>query len=137
VGQTGNGAREPRLIASRSRILVAEDEPELREFVVEVLRAAGYEVEEVKNGVEALEAIRRVPPAVLVLDVQMPVMDGLDVLRALRDEGVGPLPVVVMTAGTRVSSLPGVGPVFIKPLNVESFMRAVETLAATRRLKPT
>src|SRR5437588_8956648 len=78
-------------------ILEVEDEPSLRELVAEVLGMVGYSVETAVNGQEALEKIERTHPALILLDMRMPVLDGWGVARKLRERG-NQIPIVVMTA---------------------------------------
>jgi two-component system response regulator MprA len=86
----------------RARILVAEDDRAVRESLVRALQLEGYTVVATANGGEALEAIRQATPHVLLLDVSMPVVDGLTVCRVLRSEG-NQLPVLMLTARTETS----------------------------------
>lgn len=79
-----------------ARVLVAEDSPTQAQFVNFLLRDAGHEVELVVNGVEALAAVRRQLPDIVVTDMQMPQMNGLELVEALRAEFPG-LPVVLNT----------------------------------------
>jgi len=69
---------------SAARILVVDDDPRLREVVRYALSRAGFAVEEASDGVEALDALRRSPADLVVLDVLMPEMDGIEVCRTLR-----------------------------------------------------
>ncbi|HEY8207949.1 MAG TPA: response regulator transcription factor [Myxococcaceae bacterium] len=78
-------------MAEQPRVLVVDDDPHLREVVGFALGQAGYAVEEVADGRAALEAFRRRPPALLVLDVMMPEMDGLEVCRAVRQQSRVPI----------------------------------------------
>ncbi|HYV44555.1 MAG TPA: response regulator transcription factor [Myxococcaceae bacterium] len=78
-------------MADQPRVLVVDDDPHLREVVGFALRQAGYAVEEAADGRAALEAFRRRPPALLVLDVMMPEMDGLEVCRAVRQQSRVPI----------------------------------------------
>jgi two-component system OmpR family response regulator len=78
-------------VAEQSRVLVVDDDPHLREVVGFALGQAGYTVEEAANGRAALEAFRLRPPALLVLDVMMPEMDGLEVCRAVRQQSRVPI----------------------------------------------
>jgi len=78
-------------VADQPRVLVVDDDPHLREVVGFALRQAGYAVEEAADGRAALEAFRRRPPALLVLDVMMPEMDGLEVCRAVRQQSRVPI----------------------------------------------
>ncbi len=83
----------------RSRILIAEDEPNIVESLSYILGRAGFDVDTAANGVDALDRLRRVPFAALILDVMMPDMNGFDVLRAVRsDKALAGLPVIVLTA---------------------------------------
>ena len=80
------------------KILVVDDEPAVRSFVGHSLRAAKFEVIEATDGSEALSAIKASSPDLVLLDVRMPVMDGLDVLRALRKSpSTRSLPVIFLT----------------------------------------
>jgi two-component system response regulator MprA len=79
------------------RVLVVDDEPGVRESVSSALRFAGHEVSVADDGVIALDLVRADPPDVIVLDVMMPRMDGLETCRTLRAEGHR-LPVLMLTA---------------------------------------
>jgi CheY-like chemotaxis protein len=81
-----------------TRVLVVDDDPGIRRLLTEVLELADYTVEAAANGVEALEAIESHRPSVILLDMQMPVLDGKGVARALSERGER-IPTVVMTAG--------------------------------------
>ncbi len=78
-------------VAEPPRVLVVDDDPHLREVVGFALGQAGFAVEEAADGRAALEAFRRRPPALLVLDVMMPEMDGLEVCRAVRQQSRVPI----------------------------------------------
>lgn len=80
-----------------SRILVAEDEARISSFVEKGLRAAGYDVTTVGDGVSALEAARTGAFDLLLLDIGLPLLDGFEVLRLLRSEGAG-VAVIILTA---------------------------------------
>ncbi|WP_372005860.1 response regulator [Tistrella mobilis] len=84
---------------SRARILIAEDEPNIAESLSFILSRAGFEVDTIANGADALDRLRRQPFQALILDVMLPGMNGFDVLRAIRtDRAIGRLPVIVLTA---------------------------------------
>ena len=80
-----------------SSILIVEDDRSTRHFLAETLKAAGFTVGSAKDGVEALRRLRVRSYDLMLLDVWMPKMNGLDVLAALSKEGTRPR-VVVMTA---------------------------------------
>jgi CheY-like chemotaxis protein len=82
-------------------ILVADDNQIFRQVMEVSLKSRGYQVHTAANGQEALDAIELQTPDLLVLDVAMPVMDGIAVLRVLRAEARwSDLPVILMTAMT-------------------------------------
>jgi two-component system, chemotaxis family, chemotaxis protein CheY len=77
-------------MADRKRILVVDDAGLVRRYYREILEAAGYEVDEALNGVEAMERLLRKSADLLIVDINMPQMDGLSFLRQLRRK-TGPL----------------------------------------------
>ncbi|MFL6630709.1 MAG: response regulator [Massilia sp.] len=83
------------------RIVIVEDEPELAALVADYARAAGYTADVFGDGAAALDALRRDPPALVVLDLMLPGLDGLSLCRALRADAnpvLAGLPVVMVTA---------------------------------------
>jgi DNA-binding response OmpR family regulator len=79
-----------------TRVLVVDDEGDIRELVRELLVRAGYEVVEAPNGNEALKVFYSQQPDVVILDVQMPVLDGWETLTRIRE--VSDVPVLMLTA---------------------------------------
>ena len=84
------------------RILVADDERAVRESLNRALTLEGYEVRVVADGAQALEALRSEPADVVMLDVMMPVVDGLTACRVLRSEK-NRVPILMVTARTETS----------------------------------
>lgn len=80
----------------RTRILVAEDEKELNTMICDYLQALGFQTSSVFNGKEALELFRKEQPDLLILDIMMPLVDGLDVIRSIREKSM--VPVILLTA---------------------------------------
>ena len=83
------------------RIVIVEDEPELAALVADYARAAGYTADVFGDGTAALDAVRRDPPALVVLDLMLPGLDGLALCRALRADAnpvLADVPVVMVTA---------------------------------------
>jgi len=80
-------------------ILIAEDEPSILESLDFILRRAGWSISTVTDGDAALEAVRRLKPRVLVLDVMLPKRSGFDVLKQIRaGSDTHALPVMILTA---------------------------------------
>ncbi len=93
-------------MSAPKRIVVADDDPDIRRLVVLKLRSAGHEVTAVGDGAAALEAIRRDPPDLAVLDVMMPGMTGVEVCVALRGERrTAGVPVILLTARVQESDV--------------------------------
>ncbi len=80
----------------KKRILVVDDNPDLRSLLLMGLSKAGYEPVEAENGIEAQDALRDEDPFDgMILDLQMPLMDGFRFLKWLRGESKNPIPVLV------------------------------------------
>ena len=71
------------------KILVVDDDPQVREVMAELLESAGYSVSRAKSGREAIESLHRGRFDVMVLDLEMPDLDGFDVLKVTRSEFTG------------------------------------------------
>jgi two-component system phosphate regulon response regulator PhoB len=85
--------------ASRPRILVAEDEPDMMTLVSSSLKNAGFDVFSAEDGAEALAKSRETPPSLLILDLMLPEMSGLEVCKALKKDTVtASIPIVMLTA---------------------------------------
>jgi DNA-binding response OmpR family regulator len=81
------------------RILVVDDDEDIRSLLRELLERAGYRVEEAANGRSALRQLFETPPALVVLDVSMPELDGYQTLERIRD--LSDVPVIMLTARTQ------------------------------------
>lgn len=92
-----------------ARIYLVEDEPDIAEVLTYNLEKEGFRVEVEHRGDAALEAIRSDPPDLLVLDLMLPGVDGLEITRALkRDEATAGIPIVMLTArGEEVDRIVG------------------------------
>jgi two-component system OmpR family response regulator len=78
-------------MSSSDLILIVDDDPHIREVVRFALQTAGFQTAEAADGREALSLFRQISPALLVLDIVMPEMDGTDVCRAIRAESTVPI----------------------------------------------
>jgi CheY-like chemotaxis protein len=80
-------------------VLVVDDEPMIRELVVDALRESGFEVQSAGHGLQALEVLRGWVPRVIVLDLMMPKLDGVGFTESLRSEPrLASIPVLLVTA---------------------------------------
>lgn len=112
-----------------ARVLVVDDEPDSVELLQEFLTGKGYEVVTASNGEEALRKVKEERPHLVLLDVRMPGMNGLDVLRKVRefDQEVG---VIMVTAVNeedtgRDALRLGAFDYIVKPLNFEYLERSL------------
>jgi two-component system response regulator MprA len=119
-------------------VLLAEDDRAIRHALERALTLEGYEVTAVADGVEALAHAHKTPPDVLVLDVMMPGIDGLQVCRVLRAEG-DRTPILMLTAlvetADRIAGLDaGADDYVVKPFDVEEVFARLRALL--RRTSP-
>jgi len=119
-------------------ILIAEDEPSILEALNFVLQRAGWSVQAVTDGEAVMNAVRRVQPRILVLDVMMPKRSGFEVLKQIRaDATTRELPVLVLTAkgqqqDRRVAEELGADGFVTKPYSNVEVVDAVRTLLEDR-----
>ena len=114
------------------KILIAEDDAELRQLFSHVLTRHGYTVTGVSNGQEALDAMDAEYYDMIISDIMMPVMDGYELVRQLRDVG-NTTPVLMITAkdafdDMRIGFQSGVDDYMVKPINVNEMVLRVQAL---------
>ncbi len=125
---------------SGERILVVDDGTDMREFVVQyVLKPNGYGALEARDGLEALQTITSTPPDLVITDLQMPRLDGLGLLRRMKEQGIN-IPVVLMTFyGSEEIAIEvfrlGVRDYVIKPFTEEELVTAIERGLTETRLR--
>jgi DNA-binding response OmpR family regulator len=122
-----------------AKILIVEDEDIARLTLAEILRLEGYEIMSVSNGEAAVEALRCEPFDVMVLDLKMAGMSGMDVLRAVVDKQPD-LSIIVLTAhGTIDSAIQAiryrVHDYLLKPVSPEQVLESIEKALAEKRPK--
>jgi DNA-binding response OmpR family regulator len=120
--------------AMHENILIVDDEPHLAFMLADVLTDAGYDAHTIDNGRDALEVVQRDPPDLMLLDVQMPQLDGFEVAARLKaDPATSAIPIIMLSAmegrGARVIGLEsGAEEYLAKPFD------PVELLARVRNL---
>jgi DNA-binding response OmpR family regulator len=119
------------------RILVVDDEVRILNFLSSKLKASGYEVLTASNGLEGMEQAQAQEPDLIVLDLLMPKMDGLEMLKQLRSFSA--VPVIILTAkgaeADRIKGLQlGADDYLPKPFNPDELVARIE--AIRRRLEP-
>ena len=112
-------------------ILVVDDEHAIVETIVELLTWDGHAVLAASNGVRALEVLATRKPDIVLLDFMMPLKDGIETLRAMRNDGaLVSVPVIFMTAAPM--SIPADAPAYdlllVKPFNVQVLREAIRTV---------
>jgi len=109
-------------------VLVVDDDTSILDTVSAILTGEGYDVVSAISGQEALAAVARKQPAVILLDMRMPVMDGWAVARALHAQGIK-VPIVVMTAAEsakRWADEVGAEGFLAKPFGLDELLAVVE-----------
>ena len=112
-------------------VLVVDDEPDIRATVSAMLEIEGFDVAEAANGADALEAVEKRRPDVILLDMRMPVLDGWGFAAEMRRRGHG-TPIVVMTAARDAAHWAGeiAAAAFVaKPFGFDDLIHAVENVA--------
>jgi CheY-like chemotaxis protein len=121
------------MAGSPATVLICDDEPSIRELI-RISLDGPYDFVEADDGVESLELARRVRPDVVILDMMMPRMTGLEVLSAIRqEEELKAIPVVVLTAqpNTREQAIEaGADVVMVKPFEPHQIAVAVREVLA-------
>jgi len=119
-------------------ILVAEDDPVTRRFVVSLLEERGYEVLVAEDGEHAVSLAVSATPDLIVSDLVMPYRDGYEVLRAIRnDDRVKKLPVMILSMRDREEDIvrgfeSGADEYVVKPFNAREFLARVRKLLEPR-----
>ncbi len=115
------------------KILIVDDDEKNRKLLRVILQHQGYETIEAKNGREAVNmAIENIPDLIL-MDIRMPVMDGLEAIRLLRSEtSVSKIPVIVLTSSViqqereKIISESGCDGYITKPIDIQKFIETIK-----------
>jgi len=126
-------------MSANNRVLIVDDEISVRKLLYEVARKAGYDVYQAENGEVAISQARLLKPAVILMDIKMPVLDGLEAFKVIREEDPQ-IAVILMTAhgtvDTAVEAMKqGAFDYLIKPSNVAEVRILLERAFQMQRLK--
>jgi len=122
-----------------AQVLIVDDDDVVRALIVALLQSMQHEVMEVHSGVEALRAHRQKPFDLIITDIYMPDMDGLEVIRSFGRSANKP-PIIAMSGGgsvTRMDPLPaaerfGASAIIYKPVDLGALEELVKTLLGKR-----
>jgi sigma-B regulation protein RsbU (phosphoserine phosphatase) len=143
TGRVSSESEEEMSDNSQAQILVVDDDSMSRRVLAQLLTAAGYKCGVSKDGSEALETIRAQPPSLLLLDFDMPGLNGAEVLRRLRSDrhsAIAQIPTIMLTAhgseASEVSCLQAGADDFVtKPVNAAVLRARIETQLRLRSMR--
>ena len=119
---------------SRKRqVLIVDDDAIYRQVLARCLEAAGYQAFEAENGERAIEVLGETSPDAILLDMLMPVMDGMQLLRWLKEKAPRPISTIVLTCLDHSSVageafLAGAADVLTKPFSLPALLKKLSTL---------
>ncbi len=107
-------------------VLIVEDEQHVAELLAEILTEASYRVAVAADGVRGLEAIARSRPRLVLCDVMLPRLSGVELLRQVRADPAGNPPAMIMMSAAAPPALPPNVPFLAKPFNLDELLDLVE-----------
>jgi CheY-like chemotaxis protein len=113
---------------SRPLVLVVDDDPDILDAICDILEAEGYRVSRARHGLEALDRVDEERPSIILLDLMMPVMDGLAFSQALQQRRVEHrIPIVVISADGNPQKAAAVGAqgYLAKPFDIDALLAQV------------
>lgn len=115
-------------------VLVVDDDPDILDAICDILECEGYRVARARHGLEALEQVEQEPPSIILLDLMMPVMDGLSFAQTLRQRWAAPrIPIVVISADGNPQKAAAVGAqgFLAKPFDIDALLSQVSHMSGT------
>jgi len=134
AGASAQGARSPQPQQAQQRLLVVDDEQSIVDFIRLGMRYEGFLVDQAGDGYIALDLAQRLQPDLIILDIMLPIMDGLEVCRRLRQsEATANIPILMLTAKDevrdRVTGLEsGADDYLTKPFSFDELLARVRAL---------
>ncbi len=125
-------------MANPKKVLVAEDSSVIQNITKKVLQFQNYEITSVKNGKQVLDKLQKQSYDILLLDINMPIMDGMECarrIRALEDTQLAQIPIVAITGNAKNYTMEdfknvGINEYLQKPLNFDRLVEVVNTMTA-------
>ncbi len=120
--------------SKKRTVLIVDDDAIYRQVLAKCLDAAGYHTLEAENGERAIEVVGQSPPDVILIDMLMPVMDGMQLLRWLKEKAPRPITAFVLTcldhgAVSGEAFLAGATDVLTKPFSLPALLKKLSTIA--------
>ena len=116
--------------SSAVTVLVVDDQEGVRQLLMEVLRSEGFNVTSASNGYEAMDALEDVSPDLILVDMKMPGMNGLDVLREIKSREISCLPIMMTAYGELeiANEAMGLGEKYFinKPFDIDDLRKVVK-----------
>lgn len=118
-------------------VLIIDDDPLTLNLLQLILESAGFDVHTSENGLDALQKAKRIKPAVIITDIMMPVVDGIEVCRKLREgEETAVIPILILTTCTQLSIIEtckklGTIDYLIKPVPRSTLIKTVKNAILT------
>jgi CheY-like chemotaxis protein len=115
-------------------VLVVDDDPDILEAICDILEVEAYRVVKARNGLEALQKVDVERPDAILLDLMMPVMDGVAFAHALHERPEGDVPIVVISADGNPQRAAAVGAraFLAKPFDIDTLLAHVGALTSER-----
>ena len=125
-------------MSAPKKVLIAEDSSVIQNLTKKILSIQNYEISSVKNGQQVLDALEAEPFDIILMDINMPIMDGIECtekIRSLDDELKSNIPIIAITGNARNLSLEeyqeiGINEFLQKPLNFDQLVTLVKELTA-------
>jgi len=125
-------------MSAPKKVLIAEDSSVIQNLTKKILSIQNYEISSVKNGQQVLDTLEAEPFDIILMDINMPVMDGIECtekIRSLDDPGKSKIPIIAITGNARNLSLEeyqeiGINEFLQKPLNFDQLVTLVKELTA-------
>ncbi|MBD2169173.1 response regulator [Calothrix membranacea FACHB-236] len=132
------GYKDGSLLNSGHSILVVDDNPDLRTYVSEIIRSNGYQVHTARNGAEGFKIAQKIAPSLIITDLMMPLVTGLQMIQMIRsEEKLKGTPIILLTAKvdeeTRIAGTEhGADAYLAKPFNDRELLAEVRNLLALK-----